>query len=118
MPRDRWICRPLRQSRSLSTPRLDSQLNRMVGQVGLASPDDIVLQSPMHLGSSVAVTVRLSGGADAIAAFIEKGGGIAANVGVDYVEAYVPVTILVEAIVPPQPTVASQGAAAPSPNIA
>ena len=104
-------------------PRLDSQLNRMVEQVELASPDAIALQAPMYLGSSVAVTVRLSAGADAIAAFIEEGGGIAANIGVDYVEAYVPVTLLVavselenvlwvETIVPPQPTVVSQGAAA------
>jgi len=76
----------------------------------------------MYSETSVAVTVRLSSGADAIAAFITKGGGIAANVGEDYVEAYVPPPLLaelsefagvlrVDTIIPPQPSVVSQSAA-------
>ena len=105
-------------------PRLDSQLNRMAenaAQAGQGGGDVIPTSAPMYSGSSVAVTVRLSSGASAIAAFIEEGGGIAANIGEDYVEAYVPPPLLaelseldgvlrVDTIIPPQPTVLSQGA--------
>ncbi len=74
----------------------------------------------LYSGSSVAVTVRLSHGADTIAAFIEGNGGVAANFGEDYVEAYVPPPLLVElsefegvlrvdTIFPPEPSILSQG---------
>ena len=106
-------------------PRLDSHLNRLAAeaaQTGQGSGDAIATSAPMYSGTSVAVTVRLSSGADAIAAFITKGGGIAANVGEDYVEAYVPPPLLaelsefagvlrVDTIIPPQPSVVSQSAA-------
>ena len=80
-------------------PRLDSQLNRLAvqaAQAGQGGGDVIATSALMYSGSSVAVTVRLSNGADAIAAFIEEGGGIAANIGEDYVEAYVPPPLLAE----------------------
>lgn len=106
-------------------PRLDSQLNRLAAQAaqtGQGSDDVVTTSAPMYSGTSVAVTVRLSSGADAIAAFITEGGGIAANVGEDYIEAYVPPPLLaelsefegvlrVDTILPPLPSVISQGAA-------
>ena len=70
-------------------PRLDSQLNSLAAQAaqsGQGGGDVITTSALMYSGSSVAVTVRLTSGSDAIAAFITAGGGIAANVGEDYIE--------------------------------
>ena len=106
-------------------PRLDSQLNRLAAQAaesGQGGGDVITTSALMYSGTSVAVTVHLSSGSDAIAAFITEGGGIAATVGEDYVEAYVPPSILaalselvgvlrVDTILPPQPDILSQGRA-------
>ncbi len=103
-------------------PRLDSQLNRMVEQLGQRSAQALAYEAPIYQGTSVAVTVRLSGNASAVAAFLEQGGATVANLGTDYIEAYVPVTLLValegqpgvlrvETIIPLQPNVTSQGAA-------
>ena len=43
---------------------------------------------------SVAVTIYLSGSVDEVVAFLEENGGDPRNVGEDYVEAYVPVSLL------------------------
>ena len=40
------------------------------------------------------MTIYLSGGVDEVVAFLEENGGDPRNVGEDYVEAYVPVTLL------------------------
>ena len=92
----------------------------MAGQIGQAAPQDIIHGAPLYQGTSVAVTVRLSGDATTTVEFLEQGGATVANVGPDYIEAYVPVTLLaslseqegvlrVETIVPPQALVTSQG---------
>jgi hypothetical protein len=63
---------------------------------------------------SVAVTIYLSGNVDEVVSFLEDNGGSPRNVGEDYIEAYVPVTLLgqtseqpgvirVREIIPPQP---------------
>ena len=101
-------------------PRLDSQLNRMVERIGQVSPQMLAYDAPLYQGASVAVTVRLSDNASSTAEFLTNGGATVANVGVDYIEAYVPVTLLVplaerdevlrvDTIIPPQPQVLSQG---------
>ena len=106
-------------------PRLDSHLNRLAiqsAQAGQHGVDVITTSALSYSGSSVAVTVRLSHGSDTIAAFISDGGGIVANVGEDYVEAYVPPQLLaelseldgilhVDEIIPSQPHILSQGRA-------
>ncbi|MDP6421830.1 MAG: hypothetical protein QF477_07605 [SAR202 cluster bacterium] len=103
-------------------PRLDSQLNRIVDQLGQATPRALAEAAPISRDSSVAVTVRRSGNGAALADFLQVNGAIVANVGPDYIEAYVPVTLLttlaeqvgvlkVQTIVPPRPAVTSQGAA-------
>ena len=62
----------------------------------------------------MAVTIYLSGSVDGVVAFLEENGGDPRNVDEDYVEAYVPLTLLgqlteqpgvirVRAITPPQP---------------
>ena len=83
--------------------------------------------APMSRGASVAVTLRINDAAnvEAVVRFLEQNGGDPRNVGEDYIEAYVPVSLLVEAseqpgvtrvraIIPPQPKrgpITSQGVA-------
>ena len=101
-------------------PRLDSQLNRMVEQMSYRSAQAIAGEAPIYQATSVAVTIRLSGNVSDVVSFLEQGGTAVANVGIDYIEAYVPVTLLValegqsgvlmvQTIIPPQPDVTSQG---------
>ena len=75
-----------------------------------------VQRAPMSRGASVAVTLRINDPSkvDAVVRFLKENGGDPRNVGEDYIEAYVPVALLVEAseqpgvtrvraIIPPQP---------------
>ena len=48
----------------------------------------------MHQEASVAVTIYLSGNLDDVVKFLEDNGGSPRNVGEDYIEAYVPVSLL------------------------
>ena len=84
-------------------------------------------RAPMSQGASVAVTFRVDDPSkiEGLTRFLKENGGDPRNVGEDYVEAYVPVALLVEAsqqpgvrrvqaIIPPQPKrgpVTSQGVA-------
>ena len=101
-------------------PRLDSQLNRMVEQMSYRSAQATSSEAPIYQATSVAVTIRLSGSVSLVVDFLEQGGATVANLGTDYIEAYVPVALLValegrpgvlrvETIIPPQPAVTSQG---------
>ena len=100
----------------LKYPNLGSRLDLLVASVetGQATAEEAAADTPLHSGESVAVTVYLSGSVDALVAFLEENGGDPRNVGEDYVEAYVPVTLLgplserpgvlrVREIVPPEP---------------
>ena len=50
---------------------------------------------PLHRESSVAVTIYLfPGNVDAVVSFLEDNGGSPRNVGEDYIEAYVPASLL------------------------
>ena len=117
-------------------PNLDSMLNQLVARVeaGESSAEEAAGNAPLHRGSSVAVTFYLSGNVDVVVSFLEDNGGSPRNVGEDYIEAYVPVTLLgpaseqpgvlrVRAIVPPQddraaPPVVGQTAPAQAPGTA
>ncbi len=100
----------------LKYPNLGSMLNQMAARVeaGEISAEEAARETPMHLGDSVAVTIRLSGNVDVVVSFLEDNGGSPRNTGREYIEAYVPVTLLgplseqpgvirVRAITPPQP---------------
>ena len=113
----------------LSPPKyanMDSNLNRIVEQVesGQTTARGAAKNAPLHSEESVAVTIYITEGyADAIVEFLEANGASPRNVGTDYIEAYVPVSLLPEAseqegvisvrtIIPPQPaqgTVVSEG---------
>ena len=107
---------PIPEKAELSYPNLGSGLDQLVASVeaGQATVQDAASNSPVHSGESVAVTIYLSGNLDEVVGFLEDNGGDPRNVGEDYIEAYVPVTLLgqvseqpgvirVREIVPPQP---------------
>ena len=110
-------------------PQMDSDLNRLVQrhEIGGFTARAAAAAAPVHRGESVAVTLHVAEGyTDAVVEFLEANGGTARNVGKDFIEAYVPVSLLpeastqegvigIQAIVPPQPeqgVVVSEGAAA------
>ena len=107
---------PIPEKAALSYPNLGSRLDGLVASVeaGQATVQDAASNSPVHSGRSVAVTIYLSSNVDEVVSFLEDNGSDPRNVGEDYIEAYVPVTLLgtvseqpgvirVREIVPPQP---------------
>ena len=107
-------------------PNMDSNLNRIVEQVqtGQFSAQAAAANAPLSSDESVAVTIYVTEGfAAAIVAFLESNGASPRNVGTDYVEAYVPVSLLpdtseqdgvisVRTIVPPRPAQSAAGSEA------
>ena len=80
---------------------------------GKSSAREAAKDAPVSQEESVAVTIYLSGNVDEVVRFLEDNGGSPRNVGKDYIEAYVPVTLLgpvserpgvirVREIIPPQ----------------
>ena len=107
---------PIPDKGELKYLNLGSRLDELVASVeaGETTAEKAASGAAMHSGESVAVTIYLSGGVDGVVSFLEDNGGDPRNVGEDYVEAYVPVTLLgpaseqpgvlrVREIVPPQP---------------
>ena len=107
---------PIPDKGELNYPNLGSHLDQLVTSVeeGQATSLDAAGYTPVHSGASVAVTIYLSGNVDDVVTFLEENGGDPRNVGEDYIEAYVPVTLLgqlsqqpgvvqVREIAPPQP---------------
>ena len=107
---------PIPDKGELKYPNLGSRLDGLVASVeaGQATAEEAAADTPVHSGESVAVTIYLSGSVDGVVAFLEENGGDPRNVGGDYIEAYVPLTLLgqlserpgvlrVRAITPPQP---------------
>ena len=98
-------------------PNMDSSLNRIVEQVqtGQFTAQAAASNAPVNSGASVAVTLYITEGyADSIANYLTDNGASPRNVGIDYIEAYVPVSLLADAslqegvvsirtIIPPQP---------------
>ena len=107
---------PIPDKGELNYPNLGSHLDGLVSsvEVGQATAMSAAADTPVHSGESVAVTIYLTGNVDAVVSFLEDNGGDPRNVGEDYIEAYVPVTLLgpvseqpgvirVREIVPPLP---------------
>ena len=97
-------------------PNLGSRLDELVASVEAreTKAEQAASGSAVYNGAPVAVTIYLSGNVDEVVAFLEENGGDPRNAGEDYIEAYVPVTLLgqvseqpgvtrVREIVPPQP---------------
>ena len=80
----------------LKYPNLGSILDQMVAkvEVGEVSAQDAAADVSVHREESVAVTIYLSGNVGDVVSFLEDTGGDPRNVGEDYIEAYVPVSLL------------------------
>ena len=87
---------PIPDKVELKYPNLGSRLDGLVASVeaGQATAAEAAADTPVHSGESVAVTVHLSDSVDEVVAFLRENGGDPRNVGEDYVEAYVPVSLL------------------------
>ena len=109
------------EKRELRYPNLGSHLDEMVANLeeGRATSQEAAESAPMHQDESVAVTIYLSGQVAEVVSFLEDNGGDPRNVGTDYIEAYVPVSLLgpvserpgvtrVREIIPPRPAQLSQ----------
>ena len=79
-------------------PEVGSRLNDIVSRVeaGEISAEEAASEAPIHRGDSVGVTILLSGNVDGVVRFLENNGGTNIRAGEDYIEAYVPVLLLVE----------------------
>ena len=84
------------QRTELTYSTLGSRLDQLVAQVqvGQASPQEAAEDSLIHQDESVAVTIHLSGHLPNLVQFLDDNGGDPRNVGRDYIEGYVPVTLL------------------------
>ena len=80
----------------LKYPNLGSRLDQLVARAeeGEATAEDAAGDAPVHRAELVAVTIYLSGNVDDVVSFLEDFGGDPRNVGEDYIEAYVPVSLL------------------------
>ena len=87
---------PIPEKSQLTYPNLGSALDRMAARVdeGEATAREAAKESPVHREESVAVTIYMSGDVDGVVSFLEDNGGSPRNVGGDYIEAYVPVSLL------------------------
>ena len=104
------------EKEDLKYPNLESMLNQLADRAGRGydMAEDAAKGATVHNEDSVGVTIHLSGNVDDVVSFLEDNGGDPRNVGEDYIEAYVPVSLLgptseqpgvlrVQAIVPPHP---------------
>ena len=106
---------PLLEKDELNYPNLGSRLDQLVASVeGGRTAEEASSGTSVYGEKSVAVTIYLSSGVDDVVGFLEENGGDPRNIGEDYIEAYVPVSLLgpvseqpgvirVREIVPPQP---------------
>ena len=80
----------------LTYPILGSHLDQLVAQLDSspASARDLAQAAPFHQGESVAVTIYLHDHVAEVTTFLGDNGGDPRNVGDNYIEAYVPVTLL------------------------
>ena len=80
----------------LKYPNLGSNLDQLAASVkkGKTSAKEAAEDKPVHRKASIAVTIYLSGNVDNVVKFLEDNDGSARNVGEDYIEAHVPVSLL------------------------
>ena len=114
----------------LKYPNLGSNLDQLVASVekGETSAKEAAEDASVHQEASVAVTIYLSGNLDDVVKFLEDNGGSPRNVGEDYIEAYVPLSLLgqvlerpgvirVREIAPPQAAQIAQQVAGHGPPV-
>ena len=120
----------LPEKSELKYPNLGSSLDPIVVSVeeGEVSAKEAAEDAPVHQEASVAVTIYLSGNLADVVSFLEDNGGSPRNVGEDYIEAYVPLSLLgqvserpgvirVREIAPPEPAQSAQQIAGHGPPV-
>ena len=121
---------PVPEKPELAYPNLGSTLDQLVTMVekGEASAKQAAEDAPVHQEESVAVTIYLSENVADVVKFLEDNGASPRNVGEDYIEAYVPVSLLgqvseqpgvirVREIIPPEPAQTNQQVAGHGPPV-
>ena len=121
---------PIPEKGDMKYPNLGSRLDQLVARVaeGETSAGEAAEEALVRREESVAVTINLSGNVDAVVSFLDDNGGDPRNVGEDYVEAYVPVSLLgplseqpgvirVREIIPPEPGQVAQRVAGHGPPV-
>ena len=80
----------------LKYPNLGSNLDQLAASVekGKTSAKEAAEEEPVHRKPSIAVTIYLSGNVGDVVKFLEDNDGSPRNVDEDYIEAYVPVSLL------------------------
>ena len=86
----------LPEKTELKYPNLGSNLDQLVASVekGETSANEAAEDTPLHQETSIAVTIYMSGNMDDVVKFLKDNGSSPRNVGEDYIEAYVPVSLL------------------------
>ena len=86
----------LPEKTELKYPNLGSNLDQLAASAlkGKTSAKEAAEDAPARPEASVPVTIYLSGNLDEVVKFLEKNGGLPRNVGEDYIEAHVPVSLL------------------------
>ena len=121
---------PIPEKGDMKYPNLGSRLDQLVARVaeGETSAGEAAEEALVHREGSVTVTINLSGNVDAVVSFLDDNGGDPRDVGEDYVEAYVPVSLLgplseqpgvirVREIIPPEPDQVAQRVAGHGPPV-
>ena len=87
---------PIPEKSELTYPNLGFALDQLAARVeeGEATAREAAKDASISQDESVAVTIHLSGNVEDLVSFLEDNGGSPRNVGEDYIEAYVPVTLL------------------------
>ena len=87
---------PLLDKPELTYPNLGSHLNQLVTSVEeeKAAAENAASSGTVQREGSVAVTIYLSGNVEEVVSFLEVSGADPRNVGEDYIEAYVPASLL------------------------
>ena len=83
----------------LKYPNLGSNLDQLVasikkGKTSAKEAAEDTEDAPARREASIAVTIYLSGNVDEVVKFLQDNDGSPRNVGEDYIEAYVPVSLL------------------------
>ena len=90
--------RPIPEKKELQYPKLGSALNELATtpKDEAPSPQEAGEQASANNGRSIAVTIYVSHNIDGIKSFLEKNEADLRNSGPDYIEVYVPVSLLGE----------------------
>ena len=77
-------------------PKLGSRLDKIIARVdsGEITAREAARASPISLEDSVAVTIHITSRVDEVVSFLTNNGGDPRNIGEEYIEAYVPISLL------------------------